>query len=116
MSHKNHRLLEEVGLEAFGLGQAPTVDVIGDTSSSINAADADRAYAVITLHSVTTGDVFFAVGHPAEAAKGQKFQLGVPVRVWGRQDVNAICGTAAATALVIQQSFNRGLPRQGDAA
>ncbi len=109
-------ILEETGLQSFGLGQTPTSAALTDARSAIIAADADRAYVVVTLESVTAGDVFVAVGATAVALAGQKLELDIPQKFFGGEVLNGICGTAVATAVVLVQAFLRGLPRQGDAA
>lgn len=110
------RNLEEIGLEAFAVGQTPISAAVTDTNSVALAADADRAYSVVTLLSVTSGFVFLAQGAVAEADKGQMFAaVGSRLKIFGSGSVQVIAGEAAQTATLGIQEFKRGLPRQGTA-
>lgn len=112
--------LEELGLESFGIGQAPASGAVTDTNSVIVAADPDMAYCIVTLLTVSGGSIFMAQNAPAVADKGQLMILGVggnsgALKLFGGQSVEMIADTAAQTATVAFQVFLRGLPRQGKA-
>lgn len=108
--------IDEISLEVFALGQVPTSAALSDTSAAILAADADRAYATIMLLSVTAGDVYIARGQTALDVKGIKIEVEVPLKFYGPEVLNGICGTGAATAVVIVQDYKRGIRRIGTAA
>lgn len=107
--------LEEIGLESFGIGQAPASGTVTDTNSVIVAADPDMAYCIVTLLTVSGGSIFMAQNAPAVDLKGQPMILLESVKLFGGQSVEMIAGTAAQTATVAFQVFKRGLPRQGKA-
>lgn len=109
------RNLEEIGLESFALGQVPDSATITDASAAILEADPDRAYMKMTLLSITAGSAFYAVGQDALDLKGSIFTLGAEETIMGGERIEAICGDAAATAIVAFQAFKRGLPNQGTA-
>ncbi len=109
------RNLEEVGLLAFAQAEAPTSAAITDSTSSILSVDPDRAYAILTLESVTGGSVFFSQGGAAVALNGRRLFVDEEHIVYGSDLVAGICGTAAQTAVVLVQVFKRGLIRQGEA-
>ncbi len=107
------RNLEEIGLEAFAIGQVPETVSVTDTTTEILPEDPDRAYAEITLRTDSAGVAFMARGTPALDAKGTLIVENVPFKVFGPAALNGICGTPAATATIIFQQYLRGLPRQG---
>ena len=110
------RNLEEIGLESFGLGEAPDSGQVTDTNSVIVSADVDMAYVVVTLLSVTAGNVFMAQRSAAVAGKGQLMVIGEARKIFGDKTVQMVVDTGAATAEIAFQVFKRGLPRQGTAA
>ncbi len=110
------RNLTEIGIEAFGIGQAPASGAVTDTNSVVVPADPDMAYCVVVLLTVSAGSIFMSQNAPAVDVKGQLMVLGEPLKLFGDQSVEMLAGTAAATATVGFQVFKRGLPRQGEPA
>ena len=70
--------------------------------------------ALVTLLTVSAGNVFMAQNVPAVADAGQILTVGTPVKLLGDTSVQMIAGTAAATATIGVQIFKRGLARQGN--
>ncbi len=101
--------LQEIGLQRFALGQTANSAAITDAASNVLNASTDRAYVVVELRSVTGGDVFFAVGTTALDEKGQRLLMDKPVKIFTKERISIICGTAAQTGVVIFQDFSVGV-------
>ena len=95
-------------LEFYAKGQSAAEETVTDVSVTIVPVNADAAFTLVTLLSVTAGDVYYSIGSGGVVGKGTKMQLGVTFKFFGGQSLKAICSTAAATAEIAFQVFKIG--------